>query len=50
LAFWRYGYNNVTPHSSLGNKPPSEARRVLELFDDFVPGALASPKPMPIKH
>lgn len=30
LALWRYDYNNVRPHSSLGNKTPAEARRALE--------------------
>lgn len=34
LALWRYDYNTVRPHSSLGNKTPAEARR-----------ALASPEP-----
>ena len=27
LALWRYDYNNVRPHSSLGNKTPNEVRR-----------------------
>ena len=30
LALWRYDYNNVRPHSSLGNKTSAEARRALE--------------------
>ena len=30
-ALWRYDYNHVRPHSSLGNKTPAEARRALEL-------------------
>ena len=29
LALWRYDYNNVRPHSSLGNKTSAEARRAL---------------------
>ena len=44
LALWRYDYNNVRPHSSLGNKTPAEARRALELFDGTAPGALATPE------
>jgi putative transposase len=44
LALWRYDYNNVRPHSSLGNKTPAEARRALELFDGIAPGALATPE------
>ena len=44
LALWRYDYNNVRPHSSLGNKTPTEARRALELFDGNAPGALATSK------
>ena len=44
LAMWRYDYNNVRPHSSLGNKTPAEARRALELFDGAAPGALATPE------
>ncbi len=42
LALWRYDYNNVRPHSSLGNKTPAEARRALELLDGTAPGALAT--------
>ena len=44
LALWRYDYNNVRPHSSLGNKTPAEARRALELFDGSALGALATPE------
>jgi putative transposase len=29
LALWRYDYNTVRPHSSLGNKTPAETRRAL---------------------
>ena len=41
LALWRYDYNNVRPHSSLGNQTPAEARRTLEQFVGSAPGALA---------
>ena len=41
LALRRYDYNNVRPHSSLGNKAPAEARRTLEQFEGSAPGALA---------
>ena len=41
LALWRYDYNNVRPHSSLGNKTPVEARRALEQFEGSARGALA---------
>jgi putative transposase len=34
LALWRYDYNHVRPHSSLGNQTPAEARRALEQFAD----------------
>ena len=34
LALWRYDYNNVRPHSSLGNQTPAEARRALAQNDD----------------
>lgn len=44
LAIWRYDYNNVRPHSSLGNKTPAEARRSLEISEVSAPGALAKPK------
>ena len=41
LALWRYDYNHIRPHSSLGNQTPAEAHRALELFDGNAPGALA---------
>lgn len=41
IALWRYDYNAVRPHSSLGNLTPLEARRTLALFDGLAPGALA---------
>ncbi|MBD3785780.1 MAG: transposase, partial [Sphingomonadales bacterium] len=41
---WRYDYNNVRPHSSLGNKTPSDARRALEQSEGSEPGALAQPE------
>jgi putative transposase len=41
LALWRYDYNNVRPHSSLGNKTPSDARRALEQLEGSAHGALA---------
>jgi len=42
LALWRYDYNMVRPHSSLGNQTPQQARRALEQFEGPAPGALAS--------
>jgi putative transposase len=42
LALWRYDYNNVRPHSSLGNNTPAEARRAFEQFEGSAPGALAT--------
>ena len=44
LALWRYDYNNVRPHSSLGTQTPAEARRALELLDGNAPGALVQPE------
>ena len=44
LAIWRYDYNNVRPHSSLGNLTPAEARRALEQSDGNAPSALARPE------
>jgi putative transposase len=41
LALWRYDYNNVRPHSSLGNQTPPEARRALEQFEGSMHDALA---------
>ncbi|WP_138924922.1 IS3 family transposase [Sulfitobacter sp. BSw21498] len=41
LALWRYDYNNVRPHSSLGNQTPAEARRALEQFEGSAQDALA---------
>ena len=41
LALWRYDYNALRPHSSLGNQTPHEARRTLEQFEGSAPGALA---------
>jgi putative transposase len=40
LALWRYDYNNVRPHSSLGNRTPVQARRALELNEGSTPDAL----------
>ena len=44
LALWRYDYNKVRPHSSLGNQTPAEARRALEQFDGSAPDAIATPE------
>ncbi|MDQ2068121.1 integrase core domain-containing protein, partial [Xinfangfangia sp. CPCC 101601] len=44
LALWRYDYNHVRPHSSLGNKPTVEARRALGQSDGSALGALARPE------
>ena len=41
LALWRYDYNNVSPHSSLPNQPPAEARPALEQFQGSAHDALA---------
>ena len=41
LALWRYDYNAVRPHASLGNQTPFEVRRTLEKFEGSAPGALA---------
>ena len=41
LALWRYDYNHIRPHSSLGNKTPAEARRALEKSEGSVHDTLA---------
>ena len=40
LAIWRYDYNNVRPHSSLGNRTPAHARRAFEQDETITPDAL----------
>ena len=50
LALWRYDYNNVRPHSSLGTKTPAEARRALEINEAAELGALAQPKTDDYQH
>ena len=44
LALWRYDYNNVRPHSSLGNQTPSDARRALEQSESSAHDALVQPE------
>lgn len=44
LALWHDDYNNVRPHSSLGNKTPVEARRALVKSEGSKPDALAQPE------
>jgi putative transposase len=44
LALWRYDYNHVRPHSSLGNKTPAEARRAREQILGSTHDALAQNK------
>jgi putative transposase len=44
LALWRYDYNQVRPHSSLGNKTPAEARRALEQLEGSAHDGLAQNK------
>lgn len=41
LALWRYDYNTVRPHSSLGNQTPQQARRALEQLEGSAPNPLA---------
>ena len=50
LALWRYHYNNVRPHSSLGNQTPTEARRALELDEGSTPQALAQTETPDYEH
>ena len=45
IALWRYDYNAVRPHASLGNPTPLQARRTLALPDGSAPGALAMKPP-----
>ena len=40
LAIWRYDYNNVRPHSSLGNRTPAQARWAFEQDETITPDAL----------
>ena len=40
LAIWRYDYNNVRPHSSLGNRTPAQARRAFVQDESIMPDAL----------
>lgn len=40
LAIWRYDYNNVRPHSSLGNRTPAQARRAFVQDETIMPDAL----------
>ena len=41
LALWRYDYNHVRPHSSLGNQTPAEARRTHKQKESTAPRPLA---------
>lgn len=50
LALWRYDYNNVRPHSSLGNQAPTQARRTLEQFEGSAPDALAQTNDEEYEH
>ncbi|TCM12122.1 putative transposase [Novosphingobium sp. PhB165] len=40
LSIWRYDYNHVGPHSSLGNRTPAQARRTFVQDDSITPDAL----------
>lgn len=40
LAVWRYDYNNVRPHSSLGSRTPAQARRAFLHDGSVTPDAL----------
>jgi putative transposase len=44
LALRRYDYNNIRPHSSLGNQIPAQAQRTLEQFESSASCALAPPE------
>jgi hypothetical protein len=49
FALWRYDDNHVRPHSSLGNKTPTEARRALEHLEGSAHDALPKQKPRNMK-
>ncbi len=40
LAICRYDYNNVRPHSSLGNRTPAQTRRAFVQDETIMPDAL----------
>jgi putative transposase len=40
LAIWRYDYNHVRPHSSLGNRTAARARRTFVKEDSITSDAL----------
>ncbi len=40
LSIWRYDYNLVRPHSSLGNRTPAQARRTFAQDDSITPDTL----------
>tara|TARA_R110000868_G_scaffold21209_11_gene88374 strand:+ start:49 stop:597 length:549 start_codon:yes stop_codon:yes gene_type:complete len=44
LAIWRYDYNNVRSHSSLGNRTPAQTRRAFEQDESITPDALVQPQ------
>ena len=50
LAPWRYDYNTIMPHSSLGNKTPSDARRAIAQSGTTTPGAIAQPETNKQQH
>jgi hypothetical protein len=49
LAIWRYDYNNVRPHSALGNKPPQKRAERLSSWTATRPTHLPHPKTTIIK-